>query len=501
MIVKKHYVDLTQVLNKVFETLDVQDLATCRLVSKIWLHNASLKANLRKKAIISLRCIFLHTSTTRENLVDYFRFTGPIYQNYHFSRISYQNDLISTFFQVVGQNIRILKLQLDLNQLNIHQFRELIFERVPNLTELNIYSLSHEEIFLKPLFQGTGPLPPLDPPKHERLQRLEIQEVRTPITSFMAVFLKSLPNIKDIALKVDVCSDWAEQADLWRENSPIVTSVVKGLERSEAYKTLNVFRGGKVRVKCLEYLLEMGHKGLQLEILDVHMPQKEAEDTFNSFIKCQRHTLKQLIIFEQRGSRYSNRQRNNEESEVFVLKLPELMPKLELLQLSKFPKSVMVPMKPVDYTRQCPGLKKLIFLGYPDGYARGSLYVPTQPCTSLEEITLWNRVHVPDIAYILGQSFTNLSKLVVRFPNQDFLKGLWKNCFKIRNLTLYLEEGIFMDEGITGLPTSLVSRWVESSDNKSLCNNEREELLDWVGYNSNQLENSIRNLKGPQFIE
>lgn len=52
-----------------------------------------------------------------------------------------------------------------------------------------------------------------------------------------------------------------------------------------------------------------------------------------------------------------------------------------------------------------------------------------------------------------------------------------------------------MDEGMTGLPTSIISRWLKSTEQNY------REVAEWVECNEyQQIEKSIRNLKRMNFL-
>lgn len=480
--------------------MDLEQLLVCRLVCKTWCWNTNLKTLIRANSVVNLRAVFLHTSATASNLQEYFQKSGTIYSYYNFEDISFQNVFISNFFQVIGPTITSLKLLLNLQQLNRRQFRELIYERVPNLKELNIYNLSHKEIYSKPLAKskdvGVGAPYNL---RHDNLAKLQLQETRTLIIPFMTEFLRTLPKLKEISLKVGICRDWVEQADLWRENSSIATSVIKALEVSKAFQTLKVFRCGKLRRIHIECLLGMasGENGLRLEVLQVHVPHKDSEDIFTTFLNTQRNCLIELSLFEQRSSRHKRKPTGTTgQPQYFVLKFPNIMTKLEVLQLSKHYKSVIVPLAPIDFSIQCPKLKKLVLLGqYAD--ANSHLRI-NETNTSVCDIVMWNRVIHASSALELG-SFINLKKLHIRYPTSEFLANLWQSCDKIQNLTLILEEGTYVDEGIAGIPETVIAEWVSQAMETG------SPLLEIVTKNFKEEDkcvdnasdnNSITNLKG-----
>ncbi|ODM95159.1 hypothetical protein Ocin01_11522 [Orchesella cincta] len=456
---------LDVVLDNVFPMLDLPTLLNCRLVCKCWCENSGLKTTIREKSSVSLRCIFLHTSTTKENISNYFQpNNGIIYSRYYFEHISYQNTLVSKVFEVMGKTISILQLHLDLNQLKMNQFRELIYERTPNLEELKIYNLSHEEIYYKQLFPELSD--PNDLPKLLNLKRLELQETRSPIVTFMTEFMRTLPNLREITLKTDVCSDWEEQAEMWRQNSAIAKSVIEGLQFSEVFKTLKVFKCGKLLPYHVQTLLEMGERGMMLEVLELHVPPKEAEETFTRLLNTQSTSLKQLIMFEQRVPHFRPRRilGHPPTDQDFILKLPVKMEQLELLQFSKNYKAWMVPMKPVDYARQTPKLKTLCLNGY-DGFGCISDYFGVSSQATCMVTSLVSHDHVSDskIANLMFQSFPHLTKLSIRYPSPQFLTALWSSCPRIRDLTLILTDSLvcpYLDDVITGVDTRTIGYYL-----------------------------------------
>lgn len=430
-------------------------------------------------AVVDLRSIYLYTSTTTENIEDYFKIGGVIYTHYHFENISFRNAFVSKFLTVIGPAIQRLVLHLDLNQLNLDQFREVVYKGVPNLKVLNIHSLSHEEVFLKPMFPDN--VPQQNRPENRSIVKLELQEIRLPIVNFMSDLMSTLKNLKEIVLKTDVCSDWLEQSEMWRENSAIATSVIQGLQNSGAFKTLKVFRCGKLKIEHLDYLLKMGQNGLRLQIWELHVPLKEAESIFSEFLHTQRDSLRELIIFEQRGGNFRKMCGGHQD---FILKLPDIMHKLELLQLSKYYKTAMVPMHPVDFTRQCPRLKRLLLIGRcGEKASSNNLYIPSEKSASVSEVTLWSRICDAEAASILSRAFSNLMKLHVRYPTPEFLTLLWKECSQIQFLTLLLDETPCMNEAVTGISENDLMEGITSEENmESIC--------------SHNSTNSILNLKG-----
>jgi hypothetical protein len=194
----------------------------------------------------------------------------------------------------------------------------------------------------------------------------------------------------------------------------------------------------------------------------MYCPAKDvSRQVLKTFLTTQSKSLKVLRVLGnvdklRRAVGNNNSNENVVGSELFALELPQKMDVLEIFQLSGRDKDTPIPVQPLDYNgSQFRRLNTLIINGYASNITQERMnqdYFPvsTGQQYSLRKFVLPAEIRGPDFPSRIGQLFPNLIELEVKYPDNDFLSGVFKNCKKLERLKILAESGLSIEQGIIG---------------------------------------------------
>ena len=396
-------------------------IPNCRLVCKAW--NYHFLPRFRKEF-----CVKLNEWRSVEKFVQLLENCKEIpYSRFHMSRVSMNDPWVEAVFELCGDVMAGLTLEMTKDDIDICQFREILLFRAPNLNELSFDTLEGlpEEVTnhcrLFPSWYN----------RTDHLQRrdLSLKTINLRFSSakqfhsqFLTQLFQACPSLEEINFRRFVKGNNDSGTELF----------INAFAHTESWRSLNSLNLGQIENHCLVTLTHID--GLRLRKFSFEYLTADVRDeTVESFLKSQSENLEELILNEYFGNNH------------LYVDFPA-MSSLKKLCVTAFDKSQIVPRKPVCYVNDFPKLETLEVYGWQNTFPWDIYFSRQQNPAGLYSLRkLQPPYRINEVHYLqrLGQLFPAVIHADITSPSNDVLEQLWSTWSELEVLEVFLDCKMF----------------------------------------------------------
>ncbi|CAG7833539.1 unnamed protein product [Allacma fusca] len=380
------------------------------------------------------------------------------YTRFHISRISMNNPSVEIIFELCGNQMCHLSLELAKDDIDICQFREVLLQRAPNLKELSFdtHDGLPEEVTNHPKLFPSWCQPQL------KLQKISLRfsSGKKFATDFLKDLFKSSP-LKEVNFRRLIDGDSK------------TTFALMALKEANPWGSLSSLNLGQIENSALKCLASLEECGIHLKIFSFEYLIADVQaETVEQFLVSQAENLEELTLNEYLGNEH------------LTIKFPA-MPNLRKLAITAFDKSQILPHEPFSYVSLFPAMNTLAVYGWQNMIPWDVFFSEVNNPEPLECLTTLQppyRMNNVEFFRKLVYLFPNVKSLDITSPSNIILTELWSGWMKLQVLDIFLDwNNTNVDAVFTGISLTDCDRirknriFVEAQEfslktSSSLCN-------------------------------